>query len=147
MVRRARTAAGKGDPWPVAEALNHYEANLGTRGADIRNVKRVHLHLSEQLAAKLVCELTSADLTSWLNRLSKKRAPASVNRTANAFRAALDYAADHDGYVKDRKACEIGLKSLPDADESRNVILPEAKVIAVVAEAYQVNPELGLWRR
>jgi integrase len=144
MVSWAHTAAGKTDPLTVAKALERYEADLETRGGDVNNVKRLRVHLSGELGGKFVCEVTSADLKPWRDKLRKKQAAGSVNRTANTFRAALNYAADHDSSIKNREAWRVGLKALPDADESRNVILPESKVLCVVAEAYRESDKFGL---
>jgi integrase len=141
---RAKSAAGITDPVTVAAALEQYRSDLETRGADVSNVARVQLHLSEELAGKLVGELTADDLKIWRNKLRKKQSAASVNRTAAPFRAALNYAADHDSRMHNRGEWKIGLKRLPDADRSRNVILAEPKVLAIVAEAYRENTEFGL---
>jgi integrase len=143
-VSRAKAAAGITDPVTVAAALEQYRHDLETRGADVSNVARVQLHMSEELAGKLVGELTADDLKIWRNKLRKKQSAASVNRTAAPFRAALNYAADHDSRMHNRGEWKIGLKCLPDADRSRNVILAEPKVLAIVAEAYRENMEFGL---
>jgi len=41
-------------------------------------------------------------------------------------KAALNLAADQDERIASRRAWETGLASIPDAEQSRNVILPEA---------------------
>src|SRR5262249_9071665 len=102
----------------VGNALDRYEADLRTRGGDTGNVVRVKAHLSEALAKKCVALLTSSDLRQWRNALSKKVAPATVNRTASAFKAALNLAADSDERIVSRRPWEIGLASLPDAEEA-----------------------------
>jgi integrase len=60
------------------------------------------------------------------------------------LKAALNLAADHDERIGSRGAWERGLPLLPDAVESRNVILPEADVRAIIAAAYAIGPEFGL---
>jgi integrase len=146
---RARTVArtgngrGVGDdgdavPATVATALDRYEADLKIRGGDIANVVRVRTHLSEALAEKRVALLTSRELRQWRDGLVRKElAPASVNRTANALRAALNHAADQDERILSRRSWESGLLSLPDANEARNVILGDGVVREIVAAAYR----------
>lgn len=70
-------------------------------------------------------------------------APASVNRTCRALRAALNSAADHNPNLN-RQAWRVGLAGLPDAEQSRNVNLDQSVVRAIVAAAHQESPEFGL---
>jgi integrase len=149
---RARSVAhaGQGDEGndgkllTVAAALDRYQADLGTRGGDVGNVARVRVHLTDNLVRRPVALLTSRELRRWRDGLAKHMAPASVNRAATALKAALNLAADgHEG-VANRTAWGIGLKALPDATETRNVILDEAQVRRVVAEAYRESAEFGL---
>jgi integrase len=67
-----------------------------------------------------------------------------VNRTCAAFKAALNLAADHDEHIASRRAWETGLASIPDAEQSRNVILPEATVRDLIAEAHCHSAQFGL---
>ena len=53
-----------------------------------------------------------------------------MNRTAAAFKAALNLAADNDERITSRQAWDLGLATIPDAEESRNVILDESLVLA-----------------
>jgi hypothetical protein len=39
---------------------------------------------------------------------------------------------------------ETGLASIPDAEQSRNVILPENTIRLIIAAAYRDSPEFGL---
>jgi integrase len=71
-------------------------------------------------------------------------APATVNRTAAALKAALNLAAEHDDRIANRRAWETGLASIPDAEQSRNVILPENTIRLIIAAAYRDSPEFGL---
>jgi integrase len=149
---RGRTIArmgreGDGDdgkPITVTRALDRYEADLATRGGDIGNAARVREHMSETLGAKRVALLTSRELRIWRDGLAKQLAPATVNRTAAAFKAALNLAADHDDRIVSRRAWDKGLATIPDAEEPRNVILPEPVIRALIAEANQENKEFGL---
>ena len=52
---RAATA----EPITVAQALDAYEADLKTRGADVANVQRIHAHMTNGLAGKLITLLAA----------------------------------------------------------------------------------------
>jgi integrase len=62
-------------------------------------------------------------------------APSGVNRLCTALKAALNLAADRDERIASRRPWEQGLATLPDAEESRNVILPDADIRKLVEEA------------
>jgi integrase len=128
----------------VSQALALYKADLTTRGGDIGNVERIRIHLSPTLSNKNVALLPSRDLRKWRDDLAKKLSPATVNRTAAAFKAALNLAADHDDRIPNRRGWETGLASIPDAERSRNVILPENTIRLIIAAAYRDSPEFGL---
>src|SRR5204863_870880 len=53
-------------------------------------------------------------------------------------------AAEHDQRISNRRAWETGLAIIPDAQQSRNVILADNVVRQVVAAAYQQSEEFGL---
>ena len=131
-------------PITVSQALDRYKADLTTRGGDIGNVERIRIHLSATLLTKDVALLASRDLRKWRDDLATKLASATVNRTAAAFKAALNLAAEHDDRIANRRAWETGLASIPDAEQSRNVILPENTIRLIIAAAYRDSPEFGL---
>lgn len=131
-------------PLTLAQALDQYEADLRTRGGDSGNVGRVQLHLPEKLAAKSIAGLTEDELKRWRDRLAAKLAPATVNRTTTALKAALKLAADLDDRITSRRPWEIGLKTLPSAEQSRNVILADDAVRRLIAAAYEHSQEFGL---
>jgi integrase len=133
-----------GKPVTVKRALDRYEADLKTRSGDIANVTRVRVHLSETLASKRVALLTARDLRHWRDGLAKHLAPATVNRTAGALKAALNLVADHDERIVSRQPWDMGLGTIPDAEQSRNVILSESAIHAIIAEASQESAEFGL---
>jgi integrase len=147
---RARTLArgdnGGGDrPATVAEALDTYEANLLSRGANISNVRRVRFHLPPALAAKTVGLLGARELRAWRDGMVKKGLkPHSADRTARGLKAALALAAADDPRIANSAAWRAGLKRLPDAEETRNVILPDEAVRKLVAAAYGIDRNLGL---
>jgi integrase len=145
IARNARTGGEDvGRPVTVGKALDEHRADLKIRGGDIGNVTRVMAHLPEGLAKKNVALLTARDLRVWRDGLARELASATVNRTANALKAALNLAADHDERITSRRAWETGLASIHDAEESRNIILPEADIRAIVAKAADQSAEFEL---
>jgi integrase len=133
-----------GGPVTVARALDRYAADLGLRGGDSGNVARVRVHLTDPLASKTVALLSTRELRIWRDRLADELAPATVNRTANVLRAALNLAADNDERIVSRRAWETGLASIHDAEESRNVILAEPAIRTIIAKASEQSAEFGL---
>jgi hypothetical protein len=132
-------------PVTVAVALDDYEADLKTRKGDIGNAQRVRAHLSDGLRHKPVAMLTSDELRRLRNALAKKLSLASVNRIANALRAALNLAADMDKRIVSRQAWKVGLKAIKGASKSRNVILADKSIRRLIAEAYAIGDEFGLF--
>lgn len=145
---RARARADGGfssaKPETVAEALTAYVGDLTTRGGDVGNVSRVRKHLAAAIADKLVADLDERALRRWRDALAKVLAPATVNRTTTALKAALNRAADLDKRIINRRPWEIGLRALAGAEQSRNVILDDATVLALVDAAIGEGNEFGL---
>jgi integrase len=129
----------------VRGAIDAYRANLEARGADVGNAKRILAHLPDTLAGKTVALLAARDFAPWREALvAAGLGPAAFNRVTAVFKASLNRAADQDERIGNRRAWEKGLALLPDATESRNVILPEADVRALIAAAYKIGPEFGV---
>jgi integrase len=147
LARGTRDADGEDDkPITVGQALDRYETDLSLRGGDMRNVRRVRFHLPHSLAAKAVALLSVRELRHWRDALIKKRlAPATVKRTGKVLKAALNLAGDQDARITNRSAWQVGLASLPDAEASRNVIIPDDVVLRIIAAAYEDGPEFGLY--
>jgi integrase len=133
--------APRGTPITVKQAIDRYEADLKTRGGDLHNVNRLTIHLPLALARKSVALLTVDDLRNWRDEL--RRRPASINRICTVLKAALNLAASKDTRLSSR-AWEVGLATIPDAEEARNVILPDSKVLALIEEARAYGKEFGL---
>jgi integrase len=132
-------------PVTVGEALDAYEADLRTRGGDRANVVRVRNYLTPALRDMPIALLTGADLRRWRDALAASMAPASINRTCTSLKAALNLAASQDERIANRRAWANGLSIIPDAAQSRNVILDDATVRELIAAAYDaVHPEFGL---
>ena len=132
-------------PLTVAEALDAYEKDLKTRGASKYNAGRVRLHLSSVLLSKPIGLLDAKELKRWRDSLTGNGlAPASINRTIKALRAALEIAANHDPRITNQRAWKVGLAILPGAAQARNVILSDDEVLRLVAAAYERDPRFGL---
>jgi integrase len=132
-------------PFIVREALAAYQANLIARGGDVHNVGRVRGHLPNTLAGKTVALLTARELRRFRdNLLAKKLRASSVNRISSALRAALNLAAAHDQRINNHTAWRIGLATIFDAAQARNVILPDQVIRGIIAAAFGISMELGL---
>jgi integrase len=145
----ARTQPGTPDddsrPLTVEGALTSFERDLEARGANTYNAKWPRRHLTTVLLSKPVSLLSSKELRKWRDSLLGKVAPSSINRLCGSISAAFNLAASHDQRIKNHQAWEIGLQALPDADEDRNVILSDDKVLAFVGACNQHNAALGLF--
>jgi integrase len=98
--------------------------------------------LSRKTVALLVAP---QEFRHWRDGLVRKGlAPSTVNRTCAAFQAALELSATQDPRITNQSAWRTGLAALPDAEQSRNVILPDDAVLAIISAAYAVSREFGL---
>ena len=130
LARRQPGADDANRPVTVGEALDRYQRDLESRGADAQNANRVRRHLTPTLATKPVALLTMNDLRHWRDGLvSKGVAPATINRTRAGLRAALELAASLDDRITNRNAFRSGLKGLPGGKNARRVVLPDADVL------------------
>jgi integrase len=127
----------------IRQTLDRYGESLRTRGGDPGNATRLRANLSAGMLGKAVALMTVADFRKWRDDLTKKLSPASVNRTCSIFKAALNRAADEDERLT-RRAWELGLASLPNANEPRNIILSDAVVGQIVEAAYEIGTAFGL---
>ena len=137
--------AGTAEPITVAHALEAYEADLKTRGADLANVQRIRAYMTNGLAGKLITLLAARELRAWRDGLIERMSPASVNRTGFALKAALNLAARQDERIISRRAWQEGLALIPNATHDRNVILADGVVRDLIAEAYNDSREFGLF--
>jgi integrase len=147
LARGGRNAEPEDDgrPATVSEALDAYQCDLIARGGDVHNVARVRGHLSHALKAKTVALLTARELRCFRDSLLAKNLRASsVNRISNALRAALNLAAAHDQRISNHAAWRIGLATIFDAAEARNVILSDDVIRNIITAAFGLGNELGL---
>ena len=147
---KARTLARAGEGscdalTTVKEAVDNYEADLAARGAQKDNATAIRRNLPDTLAAKPVALLTEKELRTWRNGIVKRGLkPASADRVARVFKAALHLAASDDPRIINLSAWKNGLKRLPDGETARNVILSDGTVSAVVRACYDAEHELGV---
>jgi integrase len=76
--------------------------------------------------------------------LAKKLRPSSVNRISTALRAALNLAAAQDQRINNHTAWRIGLMTIFDAAQARNVILSDQVIRNIITAAFGIGSELGL---
>lgn len=144
--RLARSDSGGADNAPITidGALKDYRRDLEARGANPYNAEHPRLHLTPALLSKPVAVLAATELKRWRDGLLGTMEPATINRLCRCVCAALELAARHDPRVKNRDAWEVGLANLPNAQEARNVIMPDDKVHEFVAAAYGLDHQFGL---
>lgn len=144
--RLARGDNGTGDnaPLTVDAALTAYEADLKARSSNPYNSQWPRVHLTSVLLTKPVALLTSRELQKWRDGLLTQMAPSTINRLSGCLCAALELAAQHDQRIQNKRAWDVGLAGLPDAQEARNVILSDDEVREFVARAYALDEQLGL---
>ena len=145
LARRQPGADDANRPVTVSEALDRYQRDLESRGADAQNANRVRRHLTPTLATKPVALLTMNDLRHWRDGLvSKGVAPATINRTRAGLRAALELAASLDKRITNRNDFGWGLKGLPGGKNARRAVLPDADVLRIVQAAYKHDRAFGI---
>jgi len=141
-----RLAAGKTDHAvvTVADALDEYAKDLELRGKHAGNVRNVRYHMDDRMKAKPMALVGSREWRRWRDALATKVSQATVNRVCHGLKAALNAAADHDANLN-RQAWRVGLASFRNAERSRNVILDEGTIKALIAASYAESHEFGLW--
>jgi integrase len=148
---KAREIAGRGQdgtadsgaPLTVTQALDTYTADLEARGGSAINASRVRHHLPASLASKTVGQLTARELHHWRDALLTKIRPATVKRTCASLKAALTLAADRDSRITNRSAWRA-LTRIAGTSNSRNVVLSEMEIAAVVTAAREISDAFAL---
>jgi hypothetical protein len=143
----ARGSDDAGRPATLKEAIGDYERDLIARNGSVANAGRIRKHLSATLAAKPVGLLTARELAAWRDGLiADGMKSATVVRLCKATKAALNLAARRDRRITNRNEWRDGLSGVAEDYTSRNVQrLDDAKVRAVVAAAYGIDPAFGLY--
>jgi hypothetical protein len=136
-----------GRPITVNEAIDKYEKDLIVRRGRKGNATQLRFHMTAKLGSKPVAMLTDSDLRGWRNDLiTESRVETSTaDRIGRSLKAAFNLAARGDKRITNSAEWRNGLTKLPDAGNARNVILPDAVVLAIVRTAYEIDHELGVW--
>ena len=144
-----RAAGGDYTRPTVASAVQSYiaarEQRDIRRGRDARSRLTKHVLSDEKFSKLALDDITPKLLREWSARKSAL-APATLNRLQNDLRAALNAAVEMHGRelsASARQDIAVGLKSRPDAEKARRVILTDAEVKAVIAAAQDVDDDLG----
>jgi hypothetical protein len=134
-------------PATIDEALTAYEADLTARGKNPYNAAWVRSHLPQHLAAQPLSLVTSKQLRGWRDALIKAgMLPPTVNRLLKSAHGAFNLAAKLDKRVAANAGeWKLGLEALPNTVTARDAVLTDAQVQAVVAAAYDISPEFGLY--
>jgi integrase len=141
---RGEDGSTENAPITVDGALTAYKTDLEARGANPYNADWPRVHLSSALLTKPVAMLAATELKKWRDGLLGTMAPSTINRLSRCLCAAMEQAAQHDKRIQNRDAWETGLAGLPNAQEARNVILSDEKVLEFVAATYARDHQLGL---
>jgi len=134
-------------PATIGEATIAYETDLTGRGRNAYNARLVRTHMPAHLLAQPLSLVTVKQLRSWRDGLIKGgMLPATVNRVLKPAHAAFNLAAKLDPRVAaNAQAWTVGLEALRNTVKAREAVLPDAQVQAVVAAAYDVSAEFGLY--
>jgi integrase len=131
----------------IKARIEHYTADLETRGRDPANASRVLFHLAgTKLANKLLTASSlSDDLSEFRDHLAAKGLkPATIDRINRAFKAALNLTADNDERVT-RRPWKTALKALRGEEAgARNVTLDNGDQRTLRGAAYRDSDEFGL---
>jgi integrase len=110
-------------------------------GRNARGRLAKHVLADAKLSNTRLSHLNAGDLESWRDGL-EELAPATVNRLANDFRAALNGA----GVTYRRQLpahfiqeVRVGLKRLEEADIARRQILRDEQIVELVSAAFEVD--------
>jgi hypothetical protein len=134
-------------PITVEGAINGYQADLLARGQNPHNASSIRFHLKNTaLFTKPVALLEKSELSDIRNGLvAKGMKPSSADRVGKSFKAAMNLAASHDPRITNSKSWSDGWKLLPNATTTRNIILSDGVVGAIVRAAYAADHELGIY--
>jgi integrase len=135
-----------GRPATISEALSSYGDDLRIRGGRPINATHPRFHLPASLLSKSVSLLTVRELRHWRNGLTKAVKASSVNRLCKSLKAALNLCAAHDDRITNAKAWTVGLAAIPEADDTEsNLVLTDEQRREVIARAYDISPDFGLY--
>jgi integrase len=125
----------------LADAVETYRTDLAARNGRGDNVTRLLHNLPTAMLKRPIGLLDVEELRKWRN--GRKMAPASVNRLATILKAVLNLAATKDMGLS-KRAWEIALSAIPEAESANNVVLSESTVIRLVYAAREQGEEFGI---
>jgi integrase len=137
-------------PATILEALDAYEADLKGRGRRAYNAEWPRKHLPPHLTNQDLPTVTSKQLREWRDSLIKRGdlTPTSINKIGKSAMAAFTLAARLDSrIVANAMAWKVGLEMLPNSVKSRDAVITDAQVTAIVASAYDLDEAFGLFVR
>jgi integrase len=134
-------------PATISEALTAYAADLMARGRHPYNARWVRRHLPAHLAEQPLSQITAKMLRGWRDGLLKAgMLPQTVNRVLKPARAAFTLAATLDPRAAaNAHAWRTGLAEIPGTVTARDAVLTDGQVQAVVAAAYDISVEFGIY--
>src|SRR5215831_15565347 len=134
-------------PATISEAIASYETDLSGRGRNPYNARLVRTHLPPHLVAQPLSLVTSKQLRQWRDALIKGgMLPATVNRVLKPARAAFNLQAKLDPRVAANvQSWAVGLEALRNTVMAREAVLTDAQVQRVVAAAYDISEQFGLY--
>jgi hypothetical protein len=143
----ARGTSDTGKIVTVADSLNAYERDLISRGQLPGNARMVRFHLTTALGDAPLATLTARDLVAWRDGLlAAGMKPATLVRICKSLKAALNLAARLDPHITNAGAWKTGLGGISEDFASRNIqVISDNQVRAVIAAAYEVDPQFGLY--
>src|SRR5262245_1428969 len=134
-------------PATISEAIASYELDLAGRGRAGYNARWVTHHLPPHLAAQPLSQVTAKQLRQWRDGLTKGgMLPATANRMFKSAHAAFNLQAKLDTRVAaNAQAWKVGLEALPNTVKARDAVLTDKQVVAVVAAAYEISEQFGVF--
>src|SRR5262249_7033469 len=133
-------------PLTWSEGIDAYASDLRARNGRVTNATSLRSLVTPALLSKPIGLLTSNELRSWRDSWPDGGSrPSSVSRYCKSACACLSAAAKRDPRIQNQNAWKIGLETLPGSRRSRNQVLSDDMVRAVVAACYAHDADLGLF--
>jgi hypothetical protein len=152
--KAAELASGHGNgsvaisrPVTIDEALTNYAIDLKARGGKVGNASHVRHHLPKALLPELLSGVAMKALDGWrLALLQRGMKPTSYNRLMKSVHAAFNREAKHDPRIRaNSDAWKLGLEIIVGADTARLALLTDARIKALVADAYDIDDDFGVY--
>jgi integrase len=145
---RVNPGRDSNSPLLTCEVVADYATDLALRDGMKGNATQLQGHLEDSpLWRKAVVLVSEREFRDWRAGLIRHKGlkPASADRCARSFKAALNLASRSDVRVaSNAKAWGNGLRRLPETESARNVILSDVDVSRIVRAAYDVSLAYGI---